>query len=67
MRQWSRHGGHFRLIGSIRREYLDHLFFWNKRDLENKLEKFKNYYNVERAHSSLERKTPIKVNEEIAA
>jgi hypothetical protein len=25
-----------RLIGTIRREYLDHVFFWNTQDLERK-------------------------------
>ena len=49
-----------RLIGTTRREYLDQLLFWNERDLENKLNHFKNYYNIERAHSSLNRVTPEK-------
>jgi len=49
-----------RLIGTARREYLDQLFFWNERDLENKLDQFKAYYNKERAHSSLNRITPAK-------
>ena len=30
-----------RLIGTIRREYLDHLFFWNAQDLERKLVNFR--------------------------
>ena len=30
-----------RLIGTIRREYLDIVPFWNVRDLENKLSSFK--------------------------
>ena len=47
-----------RLIGTIRRECLDKLFFWNQRDLENKLNEFKNYYNNFRAHSSLDSFTP---------
>ena len=34
-----------RLIGTIRREYLDHVLFWNERDLLTKLEEFKSYYN----------------------
>ncbi len=29
-----------RLIGTIRREYLDHTFFWNTQDLERKLDTF---------------------------
>ena len=34
-----------RLIGTLRREFLDHVFFWNTRDLERKLEEFSGYYN----------------------
>ena len=37
-----------RLIGTIRREYLDHVPFWNARDLERKLFHFKDYYNRDR-------------------
>ena len=47
-----------RLIGSIRREYLDNLFFWNARDLQKKLNRYKDYYNAHRAHSSLKANTP---------
>ena len=42
-----------RLIGTIRREYLDHIPFWNVRDLENKLLHFKDYYNRDRVHRGL--------------
>ena len=42
-----------RLIGTIRREYLDHVPFWNARDLERKLSFFQDYYNRERAHQGL--------------
>ena len=42
-----------RLIGTIRREYLDHLFVWNAHDLERKLEAFRKYYNQNRVHQSL--------------
>jgi hypothetical protein len=34
-----------RLIGTIRREYLDAVLFWHGHDLERKLEEIKNYYN----------------------
>jgi putative transposase len=34
-----------RLIGTIRREYLDWVLFWNRRDLERKLGCFRDYYN----------------------
>ena len=30
-----------RLVGTIRREYLDRLFFWNDQDLNRKLEFFR--------------------------
>ena len=33
-----------RLIGTIRREFLDHTLFWNAVDLERKLDTFKDYY-----------------------
>lgn len=33
-----------RLIGTIRREYLDHVLFWTAADLERKLEEFAAYY-----------------------
>ena len=35
-----------RLVGIIRREYLDQILFWNGRDLEEKLEEFQDYYNA---------------------
>ena len=42
-----------RVIGTTRREYLDHVFFMNAADLENKLNEFKRYYNESRHHLSL--------------
>lgn len=50
-----------RLIGTIRREYLDRLFFWNARDLERKLADFACYYNQHRTHQSLSGRTPLLV------
>ena len=47
-----------RLIGTIRREYLDHTLFWNAKDLERKLADFRQYYNRERVHQSLGGDTP---------
>jgi putative transposase len=47
-----------RLIGTIRREYLDHMLFWTSADLENKLLDFRNYYNHHRTHHSREGRTP---------
>lgn len=49
-----------RLIGSIRRELLDQIFFWNSRDLETKLCAYQKYYNGFRVHSSLDGQTPVK-------
>jgi len=50
-----------RLIGTIRREFLDHVVFWNGRDLERKLSDFEAYYNAVRSHASLEGHTPLEV------
>src|SRR5262245_35737046 len=47
-----------RLIGTIRREFLDHVLIWNAVDLERKLEEFRNCYNEHRAHQSLSGSTP---------
>ncbi len=47
-----------RLIGTIRREYLDHTFFWNLTDLHRKLDAFRIYYNAVRVHRSLDGTTP---------
>ncbi len=47
-----------RLIGTVRREYLDQTFFWNSMDLERKLNHFKDYYNQYRVHSALEGDSP---------
>jgi len=46
------------LIGTIRREYLDHTLFWNNRDLERKLDASKIYYNQHRVHTSLDGTPP---------
>ncbi len=48
-----------RLIGSIRREYLDQVLFWNVLDLEKKLDAFKDYYNGYRVHAALEGEPPL--------
>ena len=48
-----------RLIGTVRREFLDHVLFWNARDLERKLAEFQVYYNAARSHASLEGHTPL--------
>ena len=48
-----------RLIGTIGREYLDHVFFWNAIDLTRKLDAFADYYNAHRVHRSLDGVTPV--------
>ena len=50
-----------RLIGTIRREFLDHVPFWNAGDLERKLAEFQVYYNAARSHASLDGYTPLTV------
>jgi transposase InsO family protein len=47
-----------RLIGTLRREYLDRLLFWTTTDLEKKLLDFRTYFNNPRTHNSLEGRTP---------
>jgi putative transposase len=47
-----------RLIGTIRREYLDRTLFWTTADLENKLLDFRTYFNDHRSHAALEGRTP---------
>jgi putative transposase len=47
-----------RLIGTIRREYLDQTLFWNQGDLEQKLDCYKSYYNRYRCHTGLAGITP---------
>jgi putative transposase len=47
-----------RLIGTLRRECLDHTLFWTTADLEAKLLDFQNYYNGYRAHAALQGRLP---------
>ena len=47
-----------RLIGTIRREYLDRTIFWTKTDLETKLFDFQHYYNGYRTHAGLQGRLP---------
>jgi putative transposase len=47
-----------RLIGTIRREYLDRISFWNQADLERKLEDYEVFYNQYRSHTALAGVTP---------
>ena len=53
-----------RVIGTTRREYLDHTLFANANDLEIKLGKYQAYYNEHRNHLSLQ-STPGQIAGEI--
>jgi len=48
-----------RLIGSIRRELLDHTLFWTAADLETKLRSYQHYYNEKSGHLGIEGNTPL--------
>jgi len=47
-----------RLIGTIRREYLDRMLFWTTLDLERKLLEFQHYFNGHRVHAGLGGRLP---------
>jgi transposase InsO family protein len=47
-----------RLIGTVRREFLDRTLFWNQGDLERKLDNYRAYYNWHRCHTGLAGVTP---------
>ena len=55
-----------RLIGTVRRELLDHTLFWGEMDLQRKLDQFKDYYNQHRTHSSRAGKPPIEIPRKMA-
>ena len=48
-------------IGTIRREYLDRVFFCNVIDLKRKLDEFRVYYNASRVHQSPIGSTPAEL------
>jgi putative transposase len=48
-----------RLIGTLRRECLDHVIVWNERSLRRTLRRFVDYYHEWRPHLSLEKDAPI--------
>ena len=48
-----------RLIGSIRRECLDHVVPFGERHLRHVLLSYKDYYNATRTHLSLNKDAPI--------
>ena len=47
-----------RLIGTVRREYLDRTLFWTTADLQTKLLDFQHYYNGHRTHAGLDGRPP---------
>lgn len=47
-----------RLIGTVRREFLDQAPFWNAGDLTRKLRSFRTYYNQMRPHQGINGKIP---------
>jgi putative transposase len=54
-----RQNGHVeRLIGSIRRECLDHQLIWNAAHLRHVLQAYAEYYNGDRTHLSLAKDSP---------
>ena len=48
-----------RLIGSIRRECLDHVVVLGERHLRHVLLSYMNYYNEKRTHLSLNKDSPL--------
>ncbi len=53
-----------RVIGTIRREFLSQMLFWNKVDLQNNLDDFTDYYKNHRVHVSLNGEVPANFSEE---
>ena len=47
-----------RLIGTIRREFLDCTLFWSAVDLKNKLLHYSSFFNDHRSHTALQGRTP---------
>ncbi len=48
-----------RVIGSLRRECLDHVIVWNERALRLYLSQYVDYYETFRTHLALEKDAPI--------
>jgi hypothetical protein len=47
-----------RVIGTIRREWLDHVIVWSEAGLSRHLRRFADYYHRSRTHLGLEKDTP---------
>ena len=50
-----------RVIGTLRRECLDHLIILNEQHLRSVLAEFVEYYNLKRSHRTLSLQTPVQV------
>jgi transposase InsO family protein len=48
-----------RVIGSLRRECLDHVIVWNERSLRRHLRQYLTYYHAWRTHLSLDKDVPV--------
>ena len=48
-----------RVIGSLRRECLDHVIVWNERALRRHLQRYLTYYHEWRTHLSLDKDAPV--------
>jgi transposase InsO family protein len=48
-----------RVIGSMRRECLDHVIVWNERALRRHLQRYLEYYHESRTHLSLDKDAPV--------
>jgi transposase InsO family protein len=48
-----------RVIGSIRREFLDHVIVMNENHLRKLLKEYFHYYNYQRTHLGLEKDSPV--------
>ena len=48
-----------RVIGSLRRECLDHVIVWNERALRRHLQQYLAYYHERRTHLALGRDAPV--------
>ena len=55
-----------RLIGTIRREFLDHVLFWNATDLKFKLDSFGYYFNHQRVYASCDGRLPAETTKQPA-
>jgi len=56
---WDDNGFAERLIGSIRRECLDHVVIWGEAHLRRILKSYAGYYNEIRTHRSLDKEGPL--------